>query len=74
LIVSRGWHCLVLYISDPCGRECCGPCSDLLPPRASTVVSALVTLLASLVTFGIAQMSWRFIEVPMQRRGHAFKY
>jgi peptidoglycan/LPS O-acetylase OafA/YrhL len=43
-------------------------------PKASTPESAMVTALAALVTFGIARMSWQFIEKPLQRLGHAFKY
>jgi peptidoglycan/LPS O-acetylase OafA/YrhL len=43
-------------------------------PRASTLQGALVTVLAAFLTFGIARLSWQFIEVPLQRLGHAFKY
>jgi peptidoglycan/LPS O-acetylase OafA/YrhL len=43
-------------------------------PRISTVSGVLVTLLALLVTYSVAKLSWIFFEGPLQRRGHAFKY
>jgi len=44
------------------------------PPRISTLAGVLVTLLAVLVSYGVAKMSWIFFEGPLQRRGHAYKY
>jgi peptidoglycan/LPS O-acetylase OafA/YrhL len=43
-------------------------------PRISTVSGALVTLLAVLVTYLVAKLSWVYFEGPLQRMGHAFKY
>ena len=36
--------------------------------------AAAVTFLAALISYGIAKFSWRFLEQPMLRRGHAFQY
>lgn len=44
------------------------------PPRMSTPASASVTLLAGLVTYGIALLSWNFFERPFLEFGHRFKY
>jgi len=42
-------------------------------PRISTPSGAGVTLLALLVTYMVAKLSWIYFEGPLQRRGHAFK-
>jgi peptidoglycan/LPS O-acetylase OafA/YrhL len=36
--------------------------------------AAAVTFLAALTTYAIAKLSWRFFELPLLRRGHAFQY
>jgi peptidoglycan/LPS O-acetylase OafA/YrhL len=38
------------------------------------VRAALVTLLAALLTYGIAKLSWKYFEQPQLRRGHDFQY
>jgi len=43
-------------------------------PRISTGKGAIVTVVAGFVTYGVAKISWRLFEGPLQRRGHAFKY
>jgi hypothetical protein len=27
-----------------------------------------------LITYGIAKLSWKFLEDPLLRRGHAYRY
>jgi len=44
------------------------------PPRISTSSGVLVTLLAVLVSYSVAKISWIYFESPLQRRGHAYKY
>jgi len=44
------------------------------PPRISDPSGAVVTLLALLITYSLAKVSWIYFEGPLQRRGHAFKY
>jgi peptidoglycan/LPS O-acetylase OafA/YrhL len=43
-------------------------------PRISTLSGALITVLAVLIAYSIAKLSWIYFEGPLQRRGHAFKY
>ncbi len=43
-------------------------------PAATDVKAAGVTLLAALATYGIAKLSWKYLEQPLVRRGHAFQY
>jgi len=43
-------------------------------PRISTPASALVTLVAVFLAYGVAKLSWICFEGPLQRRGHAYKY
>jgi peptidoglycan/LPS O-acetylase OafA/YrhL len=47
-----------------------------IPQYAETHVYAalLRILLAGAITWMIAKMSWRFLESPLIRRGHAYKY
>jgi peptidoglycan/LPS O-acetylase OafA/YrhL len=32
------------------------------------------TLLAALLAYGLAKLSWKFFEQPLLRRGHAYKF
>jgi peptidoglycan/LPS O-acetylase OafA/YrhL len=43
-------------------------------PRADTWQTIGVTLLAALFAYGVARLSWKFLESPMMRRRHAFTY
>jgi peptidoglycan/LPS O-acetylase OafA/YrhL len=43
-------------------------------PRIATVADACVTLLALLVTFALAIVSWRWLERPMISRGQRMNY
>ena len=43
-------------------------------PRIDSLLRAAVTLLATLVTLGIAALSWHFMEKPLIKRGHRFVY
>lgn len=43
-------------------------------PRISTPATALVTVVAFFLAYGVAKLSWIYFEGPLQRRGHAFKY
>lgn len=43
-------------------------------PDFTDVKVAAVTLLAALITYGIAKCSWKFLEEPLLRRGHAYRY
>jgi len=43
-------------------------------PAVTDGRAALVTLLAALVTYAIAKLSWKFFEQPLLQRGHAFQY
>jgi peptidoglycan/LPS O-acetylase OafA/YrhL len=58
LVCNVGLHAVILHRS----------------PRISTLSGASVTLLAVVMTYGIAKLSWIYFEGPLQRRGHAFKY
>jgi hypothetical protein len=42
--------------------------------RISTGKGAADTVLAAVLTYAVAKLSWILLESPMQRRGHAFKY
>lgn len=44
------------------------------PPQISNLTGLSVTVLAVLVTYSVAKLSWICFEGPLQRRGHAFKY
>ena len=43
-------------------------------PLVTDAKAAGVTLIAALVTYGVAKASWRFLEQPLLRRGHQFRY
>jgi len=43
-------------------------------PRVDDLPGAAVTLLAFLLTYGFAKISWVFFERPLVKRGHAFQY
>jgi peptidoglycan/LPS O-acetylase OafA/YrhL len=43
-------------------------------PQTANLKGAAVTLLAVFGTYGIARISWEFLEHPLLRRGHTFKY
>jgi peptidoglycan/LPS O-acetylase OafA/YrhL len=43
-------------------------------PRISTWKGAVVSALAALLTYGISKLSWVFVENPLLRHGHAFRY
>lgn len=43
-------------------------------PVVTDVRAAAVTLLAAVVTFGVAKLSWKCFEQPMLRRGQSFRY
>ena len=43
-------------------------------PRFDSWATALVSLLAAMTTYGIAALSWRFLEHPLLRKGHAYEY
>ena len=43
-------------------------------PVATDERAAAVTLLAALLTYGIAKLSWKYLEEPLLRRGHEYKY
>ena len=36
--------------------------------------AAAVTFLAALITYAIAKLSWKFLEKPLLRRGHLYRY
>jgi peptidoglycan/LPS O-acetylase OafA/YrhL len=58
LVVNVTLHALLLHHS----------------PQISSFSGALVTLLAVVIAYGIAKLSWLYFEGPLQRRGHAFRY
>jgi len=43
-------------------------------PAVTDERAAAVTLLAALITYAIAKLSWKFLEEPLLRRGHAYSY
>ena len=43
-------------------------------PTATDMKVAGVTLLAAVITYAIAKLSWKFFEQPLLRLGHAFQY
>jgi len=43
-------------------------------PAVTDERAAAVTLLAALITYAIAKLSWEFLEEPLLRRGHAYSY
>jgi peptidoglycan/LPS O-acetylase OafA/YrhL len=43
-------------------------------PRFLDWRSAGVTILAALLAYGIARLSWEFFENPLLKRGHAYQY
>jgi peptidoglycan/LPS O-acetylase OafA/YrhL len=44
------------------------------PPRISSLSGVAVTLLALVVTYSVAKLSWIYFEGPLQGRGHVYKY
>ena len=54
-----------------------GLCHSLIlhrSPSIATAAGAAVTLLAFVITYGLAALSWRYFEHPLLRRGHLYKY
>lgn len=43
-------------------------------PSIATASGIAVTLLAAAITFGLAVLSWEYLETPMIRKGHRFRY
>ncbi len=43
-------------------------------PEVTDGRAAAVTLLAALMTYAIAKLSWKYFEQPLLRHGHAFQY
>ena len=43
-------------------------------PVVTNGKAAAVTILAAAITYAIAKLSWKFMEEPLLRRGHAHKY
>jgi len=43
-------------------------------PVVTNGKAAAVTILAASITYAIAKLSWKFMEEPLLRRGHAHKY
>jgi peptidoglycan/LPS O-acetylase OafA/YrhL len=43
-------------------------------PRADSWQTIGVTILAALFAYGVARLSWKFLERPMMQRRHAFTY
>jgi peptidoglycan/LPS O-acetylase OafA/YrhL len=43
-------------------------------PAVTDGRAAFVTLLAAVITYVIAKLSWKFLEQPLLKRGHAFQY
>ena len=58
LVVNVTLHALLLHHS----------------PKISTLSGVLVTVLAVVIAYSIAKLSWIYFEGPLQRRGHAFRY
>jgi peptidoglycan/LPS O-acetylase OafA/YrhL len=44
------------------------------PPRISNARAAAVTIFAAFLTYGLAKLSWIFVENPPLRYGHASRY
>ncbi len=52
-------------------------CHELLLhrlPEVTTGKVGAVSILAALLSYGIAKLSWKFFENPLLRRGHDYKY
>lgn len=43
-------------------------------PRFNSWETALLSLFAAALSYGLAALSWRFFEHPLLRKGHALKY
>ena len=43
-------------------------------PSIASIPSAAVTLLAFCITYLLAALSWRYVERPLLRRGHLYRY
>ncbi|MGB8523819.1 MAG: acyltransferase [Candidatus Acidiferrales bacterium] len=43
-------------------------------PRFDSLGAALVSIVAAALAYGLAEVSWKFFEHPLLRRGHALKY
>jgi peptidoglycan/LPS O-acetylase OafA/YrhL len=43
-------------------------------PRFDSWETVLVTVLAAVLSYGLATFSWKFFEHPLLRKGHALKY
>jgi len=58
LVVNVTLHALLLHHS----------------PQISTLRGSLVTVLAVVIAYCIAKLSWAYFEGPLQRCGHPFRY
>jgi peptidoglycan/LPS O-acetylase OafA/YrhL len=43
-------------------------------PRSDSLKTALVSVLAAGLSYGLAALSWKFFEHPLLRKGHTLKY
>jgi peptidoglycan/LPS O-acetylase OafA/YrhL len=73
-LVELGRLSYCLYVIHQAVNLLCHEVLLRVAPRFMDWKSAGVTLLAALLTYGLAKLSWISFEQPLLRRGHAYKY
>ena len=81
-----GWFCRLsplaylgrvsycVYVIHPTVNLVCHLAILKASPRFDTLPGAGVTILSVVLTLAIAQLSWKFFEYPLLRKGYAFQY
>jgi peptidoglycan/LPS O-acetylase OafA/YrhL len=73
-LVELGRLSYCLYVIHVAVNLLCHEVLLRATPRFLDWKSAGVTILAALLTYGLAKLSWIFFEQPLLRRGHAYQY
>jgi peptidoglycan/LPS O-acetylase OafA/YrhL len=71
---EMGRVCYCLYVIHQAVDLACHKLLLRGLPRFDTWQTALVSIVAAVVGYALAALSWRFFEDPLLRRGHALKY
>lgn len=74
LLTEIGGISYCVYVTHQAVNAICHANFISLYQSITTVSSVGITLLAVGITWTIAKISWRYLESPMVRRGHAYRY
>jgi peptidoglycan/LPS O-acetylase OafA/YrhL len=73
-LVEMGRLSYCLYVIHEVVNLLCHEALLGTSPRFMDWTSAGVTILAALIAFGLARLSWIYFEEPLLKRGHAYRY